>query len=267
MHAFNYHRPSTLEEVGRILGSTPDPRLLAGGQSLIPTLRQRLSEPSDLIDLGDIADLDGVRVDGNEVRVGAMTRHAEVAASAEIAGAIPGLAAMAEQIGDHQVRNQGTLGGSIANNDPAADYPAAIVALDATIETSQRQIAADDFFSSMFETALEAGEIITAVRFRIPQCSGYGKFRQPASRFALVGVMVAQYAGGVRVAVTGAGLSVFRVPEMETALASDFSAEAIRNIAIPADELNTDLHATTDYRAHLVNVMARQAVTEALATA
>jgi len=263
MYAFNYHRPSSIEEVGRILGSAPDASLLAGGQSLIPTLKQRLAEPSDLIDLNSVADLDTIDVDGDTLRIGAMARHAAVAASADVRGAIPGLSALAELIGDHQVRNRGTIGGSIANNDPAADYPAAAIALDATIETTQREIPADDFFHGLFETALEAGEIVTAVRFKVPQRAAYAKFMQPASRFALVGVMVAQYGNGVRVAVTGAGMSVFRVTEMETALATDFSAEAIRAIGVSADELNTDLHGTAEYRAHLINVMARRAVTQA----
>jgi carbon-monoxide dehydrogenase medium subunit len=266
MYAFNYHRPSSLEEVGRILDSAPGASLLAGGMSLIPTLKQRLAEPSDLVDLGGISELAGIRVEGDAVRIGAMTRHADVAASQELADAIPSLAALADQVGDHQVRNRGTLGGSIANNDPAADYPAAVVGLDATVETSQREIAAADFFAGMFETALEPGEIVTAVRFKIAESAGYGKFVQPASRFALVGVMVARYKSGVRVAVTGAGLSVFRVPAMEAALADDFSEDAIRNITVPSDELNTDLHATAEYRAHLVGVMARRAVADALAT-
>lgn len=263
MYAFNYHKPTSIDEVGRILGAAPDASLLAGGQSLIPTLRQRLAAPSDLVDLNGVAGLDGISVDGGEVRVGAMTRHAAVAASAEIRQTLPALAALAEGIGDHQVRNRGTLGGSIANNDPAADYPAAIVALDATVETTRREISGDDFFQGLFETALDEGEIVTGVRFKVPQQAAYAKFAQPASRFALVGVMVAQHAGGVRVAVTGAGMCVFRVPEMEAALASNFSADAIRDIAVPADELNTDLHGTAEYRAHLVNVMARKAVAAA----
>lgn len=263
MYAFNYHRPSSIEEIGRILGSAPDASLLAGGQSLIPTLKQRLAAPSDLIDLNTVSGLDNISVDGNEVRIGAMTRHATVAASADVKRAIPGLAALAELIGDHQVRNRGTIGGSIANNDPAADYPAAAIALAATIETTKREIIADDFFHSLFETALETGEIITAVRFKVPERAAYAKFMQPASRFALVGVMVAKHADGVRVAVTGAGLCVFRVPEMEAALAANFSAEAIRDVVVPADELNTDLHGTAEYRAHLINIMARKAITQA----
>ncbi|HLQ86359.1 MAG TPA: xanthine dehydrogenase family protein subunit M [Salinisphaeraceae bacterium] len=264
MRAFNYHRPTSLEEIGRILGSATDASLLAGGQSLIPSLKQRLAEPSDLVDLGGVPELAGIRVDGGEVRIGAMTRHADVAASKELAQRIPALAALADSIGDHQVRNRGTLGGSIANNDPAADYPAAVVGLDATVETNQREIPADEFFVDLFDTALEPGEIVTAVRFKAPEAAGYGKFPQPASRFALVGVMVARYADSVRVAVTGAGMCVFRVPEMEQALTSDFSEDAIRNITIPADDLNTDLHATAAYRAHLVGVMARKAVATAL---
>lgn len=264
MHAFNYHRPSTLDEVSRILGSAPGAKLLAGGQSLIPTLKQGLAEPTDLIDLGAIAKLKGIRVNGGEVRISAMTRHAEVGASAEVAHAIPALAAMAQNIADHQVRNRGTLGGSIANSDPAADYPAAVLALNATIETNRREIAADDFFISLFETALQPDEIITAVRFKIPERSSYIKFEQPASRFALVGVMVAKYAKGARVAVTGARMSVFRIPEMEAALARNFSVNAIRDIDVGSTDLNTDLHASAEYRASLVNVMARRAVEAAL---
>lgn len=263
MYAFNYHKPTSIDEVGRILGSAPDASLLAGGQSLVPTLKQRLAAPSDLIDLNTVAGLDEIRVDGDEVRIGAMARHAKVAASADVKQAIPALAALAESIGDHQVRNRGTLGGSIANNDPAADYPAAVVALNATVETTKREISGDDFFQGMFDTALDEGEVVTGVRFKVPQRAAYAKLEQPASRFALVGVMVAQHGDGVRVAVTGAGLCVFRVPEMEDALASNFSVDAIRDIAVPADDLNTDLHGTAEYRAHLVNVMARKAVAQA----
>lgn len=266
MQAFNYHQPDSLKEAGRVLGSARQGSLIAGGQSLIPTLKQRLSSPSDLVDLSAVDELSGIRVDRKEVRIGAMTRHAEVAASSEVKQAIPGLASLAEQIGDHQVRNRGTLGGSIANNDPAADYPAAVLALDGTIVTSKRKISAEDFFHGMFETALQPGEIVTEVRFKIPKCSGYGKFLQPASRFALVGVMVAQLKKEVRVTVTGAGLSVFRMPAMEKALAADFSADAIGSISVPADGLNNDLHGTPEYRANLINVMARKAVDEALAS-
>lgn len=267
MHAFNYHRPKTLDEVAALLGDSPDATLLAGGQSLIPTLKQRLAQPSDLIDLGGIDELRGIRTEGSRVVIGALTRHAEVAASDDVARAIPALAHMANHVGDHQVRNLGTLGGSIANNDPSADYTAAVLALNATVRTSQREIAADDFFTGMFDTALEPGEIVRAVSFPVPDRAAYVKFRHPASRYALVGVMVVQGADGVRVAVTGAGMCVFRAPEMERALSADFSPNAIRHVQVAADELNADLHASAEYRAHLVNVIARRAVERALESA
>src|SRR5699024_8006470 len=220
---------------------------LAGGQSLIPTLRQRLAQPSDLIDLNAIDELRGIHLDSGRLTIGALTRHAEVAASDEVARRIPALAHLAAYIGDHQVRNRGTLGGSLANNDPAADYPAAVLGLGATVQTGQREIAADDFFLGLFETALNEGEIIRAVSFPVPDRAGYEKFAQPASRFALVGVFVSQNGGQVRVAVTGAGACAFRVPAMEERLAGNFSPEAIEDVQVPADELNSDLHASAEY--------------------
>lgn len=260
MHAFNYHRPKTLDEAAGLLGQVEDGSLLAGGQSLLPTLRQRLAAPSDLIDLSAIGELGGIEVGNDAVTIGATTRHAEVASSDEVKRAIPALAELANHIGDHQVRNRGTLGGSVANNDPSADYPAAVLGLGATVVTSQREIAADDFFQDMFETALQPGEIIRAIRFPVPEQAAYMKFANPASRYALVGVFVSRRGGDVRVAVTGAGYSVFRATELEQALASNFSPGAVDNIRVSSDNLNSDMHASAEYRAHLVTVMTKRAV-------
>ena len=259
MYEFTYHKPGSLNDAAGLLGAE-EAKLVAGGMTLIPTLKQRLAKPSDLVDLGAIGNLKGISLDGDTLVIGAMTRHAEVNRSAVVKGAIPALAALAGLIGDPAVRNRGTIGGSIANNDPAADFPAALVSLGATVVTAKRQIAGDDFFTGMFETALGQDEIITAVRFPKPQAAAYQKFKNPASRYAIVGVFVARTAGGVRVAVTGAGPCVFRVPEMEAALARSFTADAIKDIAISDDGLNSDIHASAEYRAHLVNVMARRAV-------
>ena len=260
MYNFAYHRPASLADAVQALKSAEDGRLLAGGMTLIPTLKQRLAAPSDLIDLGAIAELKGIKEDGDAILVGALTPHAEVAGSEIVRRTIPALAALAEGIGDPQVRNRGTIGGSIANNDPAADYPAAVLGLDATVRTDRREIRADDFFKGLFETALEEGEIITAVRFPRPEKAGYAKFPNPASRYAMVGVMVAKRGSEVRVAVTGAGPCVFRVPEMEQALAGNFTPDAVKDIKVSPDGLNSDIHGSADYRAHLVTVMARRAV-------
>ncbi|MEQ8967264.1 MAG: xanthine dehydrogenase family protein subunit M [Azospirillaceae bacterium] len=260
MHAFEYHKPSSVADAVAALGKSEDGKLIAGGQTLIPTLKQRLAMPSDVVDLRAIAELKGIREDGGAIVVGAMTTHAEVAESDLVKQAIPALAALAEGIGDPQVRHRGTIGGSIANNDPAADYPGAVVGLGATVHTDKRTIAADDFFTGMFETALAEDEVITAVSFPKPEAAGYAKFPNPASRYALVGVMVAKTGGGVRVAVTGAGPCVFRVPEMESALSGGFSADAVGSVKVPADGLNTDIHASADYRSHLITVMAKRAV-------
>ncbi len=265
MYSFNYNRVKSVADAAAALGKSEDAKLLAGGQSLVASMKLRLSKPSDLIDLGTIADLQGIKVDGSTVTIGAMTRHAEVAGSAEVKKAIPALASLASGIGDRQVRNMGTIGGSVANNDPAADYPAALVGLGATIQTNKRKIAADDFFKGMFETALQAGEIITSVSFPVPKRAAYMKFKNPASRFAIVGVLVAETPSGVRVAVTGAGPGVFRVAEMEKALAAKFAPESVAGIKVPEKGLNTDIHAKADYRAHLVTVMAKRAVAAALA--
>ncbi len=263
MYDFSYHKPSSLAEAAKALGSAEDGKLMAGGMTLIPTLKQRLARPSDVIDLGGIVELKGIRRAGNALVIGAMARHAEVAHSDVVRSAIPALAELAEWIGDPQVRNRGTIGGSIANADPAADYPAAVVGLGATVETNKRKIAADDFFKGLFETALEDGEIVTAVSFPIPEKAAYMKFPNPASRYAIVGAFVAKTGGGVRVAVTGAGPSVFRVAAMEQALAKSFTPDAIKDIKVAADGLNADIHASAEYRAHLVTVMARRAVAAA----
>ena len=259
MYEFDYNRPTSLEDAARGL-SDADAKLVAGGMTLIPTLKMRLAKPSQLIDLGAIAALKGITEEGDAVVIGAMTRHAEVNRSAVVKRAIPALAALAGMIGDPAVRNRGTIGGSIANNDPAADYPAAVVALNAFVRTDKREIAADDFFTGLFETALGEGEIVTGVRFPKVAQANYQKFRNPASRYAIVGVFVARTGSGVRVAVTGAGACVFRVPAMEAALARSFTPDAIKDIAIPDTGLNSDIHASAEYRAHLVNVMARRAV-------
>ena len=259
MYEFEYHRPTSLDDAaGRL--SDEDAKLVAGGMTLIPTLKQRLAKPSQLIDLGALPQLKGIREEGDAVVIGAMTRHADVNRSDVVRRAVPALAAMAGMIGDPAVRNRGTIGGSIANNDPAADYPGAIVALNATVRTNKREIAADDFFTAMFETALEPSEIVTAVRFPTVAQANYQKFRNPASRYAIVGVFVAKTPAGVRLAVTGAGPVVFRIPEMEAALAKSFTPDAIKDIHIPDDGLNSDIHASAEYRAHLVTVMARRAV-------
>jgi carbon-monoxide dehydrogenase medium subunit len=259
MYAFQYRKANSLADAAA-LARGADAKLLAGGQSLIASMKLRLINPSDIVDLGGIKELAGIKLENNAVVIGAMTRHAAVAAAAEVQKAIPALAALAGGIGDRMVRNMGTLGGSVANNDPAADYPAALLALGATVVTDRRNVAADDFFKGLFETALQAGEIITAVSFPIPKRAAYMKFRNPASRYALVGVFVADFGNTVRVAVTGAGPGVFRVPEMEKALAAKFSPDAIANIKVPETNLNSDLHAAADYRAHLIGVMAKRAV-------
>ncbi|KAA1058990.1 FAD binding domain-containing protein [Azospirillum argentinense] len=260
MYAFTYHRPKSVADAVALLGQFEDPKLLGGGQTLLPTLKQRLARPSDLIDLGQIPELQGIREEAGGLTVGAFTRHAQVAHSDVVQHVIPALASLAEGIGDRQVRNMGTLGGSICNADPSADYPAAVVALKATVRTDRREIAGDDFFTGMFETALEPGEIVTAVHFQKPDKAAYAKFRNPASRYAIVGVFVAVFGSEVRVAVTGAGPSVFRADDMEAALAQDFRADALNGASVPAAGLNADIHASADYRAHLVRVMARRAV-------
>jgi len=262
MYDFNYHRPASVDEAVRLISEAPDGKFMSGGMTLIPTMKQRLAQPSDVIDLGALRN-SGIELAGNAVTIRAGSTHEEVALSPDVNRAIPALARLASVIGDPHVRHRGTIGGSIANNDPAADYPAACLGLAATIRTNQREIAAEDFFVDLFETALEPAEIITSVSFPVPQKAGYAKFRNPASRYAMVGVFVALTEAGPRVAVTGAGPCVFRVPEMEQALIRDFSAKALEGITIPADGLNSDIHASAEYRAHLVGVMARRATDEA----
>jgi carbon-monoxide dehydrogenase medium subunit len=263
MYNFEYHRPQSVADAAKQLGSAEEAKLVAGGMTLIPTLKQRLARPSDLVDLGRIAELKGIKREGDALVIGAMTRHADVASSDVVKGAIPALAHLADGIGDPAVRNRGTIGGSIANNDPAADYPSAVLALGATVITNKRKIAADDFFKGMFETALEPDEIITAVSFPIPEKAAYMKFPNPASRYAIVGVFVAKTRGGVRVAVTGAAPCVFRATDMEAALAKSFAPDALKGASVKADGLNSDIHASAEYRAHLVGVMARRAVAAA----
>jgi len=260
MYSFEYHRPASLAEALAKLEEAFDARPISGGMTLLPTMKQRLASPSDLIDITGLPELAGIAKEGQKLVIGAASRHYDVATSPVVAEAIPALAQLAGMIGDPHVRHRGTMGGSVANNDPNADYPAACLGLGATIITSKREIAADDFFGSLFETALEPGELVVRISYPIPQRAGYAKFRNPASGYAMVGVFVAQTGGGVRVAVTGAGAGVFRVPEMEQALSASFTPAAIENIAIDPEPLTNDLHGTPEYRAHLVNVMARRAV-------
>jgi carbon-monoxide dehydrogenase medium subunit len=260
MYDFAYHRPKSLADAVAVLKGKPEARPMSGGMTLIPTLKQRLAKPTDVVDLSGVKELAGIKVEAGGVTIGAMTRHADVASSAEVKAAIPALAHLAGHIGDPQVRNRGTMGGSVANNDPAADYPAAVLGLNATVTTNTRKIPADQFFKGLFETALGDGELITSITFPKPEKAGYMKFPNPASRYAMVGVFVAKTAGGVRVAVTGAGPMVFRVKAMEDALAKNWSSAAIKDIKVPADGLNSDIHGSAEYRAHLVNVMARRAV-------
>src|SRR3954462_1973810 len=264
MHAFEYHRPSTTKDALALGTEKPEGRYLAGGQSLVQAMKVRLSSPSDLIDLGAIGDLKALSADSGSVSIGAMVRHAEVAASPAVQKAIPALAQLAGMIGDRQVRHMGTIGGSLANSDPAADYPAAVLGLGATITTNKRKIEADKFFRGLYETALEPGELITSVSFPAPKRAAYMKFKNPASRFAIVGVFVADFGGNVRVGVTGAGPSAFRQTEMEKALSAKFASESVASIKVKPHGLNNDLHASPEYRALLVTVMARRAVEAAL---
>ena len=243
MYDFTYHCATSIEDARSMFKSCEDPVYLAGGMTMLPTMKQRLASPSDVVDLGKVEGLSGIECIGNEIVIKALTTHSEVAGSSEIAAAAPALADLAGSIGDPHVRNRGTIGGSIANNDPAADYPAALVGLGGKIVTTSRAIEADRFFTGMFETALEPGELVTEVRFLVPEAAHYMKFPNPASRYALVGVMVARTEQGVRVAVTGAGPCVFRVEEMEAALAADFRVQAIEEIAVAPDGLSNDLHA------------------------
>ncbi len=260
MYAFDYHRPASLHEAAILLADHGDNKLLAGGMSLIPSLKLRLNRHPALVDLGALHAMRGIHREGNALVIGAMTPHALVAASAEVRNTLPALADLAEGIGDPLVRNRGTLGGSLANADPAADYPAGVVGLGATVITNQRRIAGDNFFTGVFETALLPGEIITAVHFPLADKAAYAKYRQPASRFAIVGVFVAKTGNSVRVAVTGAGPAVFRLAAAEAALALHFAPSALDGITLNAADLNADIHASAEYRAHSVIEMARRAV-------
>lgn len=264
MYNFSYSRPKTIAEAVQLLKDDSEAKPLSGGMTLIPTLKQRLAQPSVLVDLSNIPGLAGIRQDGDALVIGAMTRHADVAFSSLVKQMIPALASVAEGIGDAQVRNRGTLGGSISNNDPASDYPGACIGLNATITTTARELTAEDFFTGMFTTALKDGELVVSVRFPKPSRAAYAKFPNPASRYAVAGVFVAETASGIRVAVTGAGPGVFRVPEMEEALSRSFTPDAIADIRLAANDMNADLHASAEYRAHLVTVMAKRAVQAAI---
>ena len=262
MYETNYHRPSSVSEAVSLLTNSSDAKILAGGHTLIPTMKQRLASPSDVIDIRHIGEIQGIDVDQDAVKIGAGVPHAKVASSSEIQNAIPALSELASLIGDPHVRHMGTIGGSLANNDPTADYPAAVLGLGATITTNERQIIADDFFKGLFETALNENEVITEISFPIPEKASYKKFPNPASRYAMAGVFVAKCSdGSVRVAVTGAGNNgVFRHTEMENALKSNWSEDAVRNIAVNASDMTADIHGSSEYRANLVSVMARRAV-------
>lgn len=264
MYSFTYHKPESTKSATSLASSANEAKFLAGGMTLLPTMKQRLASPANLVDLGAIGELRGIEADAKSVTIGAMTRHVEVATSVVVAKAIPALADLAGMIGDPAVRNRGTIGGSVANNDPAADYPAAVLALGATVYTNKRRLPAEQFFKGLFETALEDAEMIVKINFPIPEKAAYEKFRNPASRYAIVGVFVAKGPAGLRVAVTGAGSDgVFRATDFEKALATNFSPKAIENIAISPEGLNSDIHADAEYRAHLIGVMARRAVAKA----
>jgi len=265
MYSFNYHRPTTLDDAAKMRADCEDAVFLAGGQTLIPTLKQRLAAPTDVIDLGGVAGLTGIDVNDRRVIIGAMTRHAEVARSSSVRKVLPVLCSLAGQIGDGQVRNRGTIGGSIANSDPAADYPAAVIGLGATVHTNKRAIAAADYFKDLFETALQPGEIVRSIEFPVPKRAAYCKFPNPASRYAVAGVLVADFAGSIRVGVTGAGPCAFRAVDLERALNAKLSPQAVDAVEIEYDRFNSDLHATAEYRANLVRVMARRAVAALIA--
>src|SRR5450631_1602043 len=266
MYAFTYHRPMTVRQAAGLLAKHGDAKLLAGGHTLIPTMKLRLAGPPQIVDMSKIEGLSGIEVKGRSVIIGAMTPHAEVATSPLVQQAIPALAALAGRIGDPAVRHRGTIGGSVANNDPNADYPAGCLGLGATIVTNKRRIAADDFFTGMFSTALEDGEIITKISFPIAKKAAYEKFKHPASGFALVGVFVSKRSSDIRVAETGAGSNgVFRVKSFEEALKKRFAAKSLEGMTIPATGMNSDIHASPEYRAHLVGVLARRAVAKATA--
>ncbi len=264
MYETKYHKASSLDDAVAALGAAEDGKVLSGGQTLLPTMKQHLAAPTDVVDVRSIDGMKGICMDDGSITIGAATAHADVAGNADVQAHIPALAKLAGGIGDPAVRAVGTIGGSIANNDPAADYPSAVLGLGATVVTNTREISADDFFQGMFTTALEDGEIITAVRFPIPSKAGYAKFPNPASRYAMVGVFVSESGGAVRVAVTGAGSDgVFRHGGLESALGAEFSGASADGVAASADGMLSDIHASADYRAHLVNVMAKRAVDSA----
>ena len=262
MYAFTLERPASVADAAKLAAAGG--KLLAGGQTLLASMKLRLAAPEQLVDLGGIKELAGIKKEGNAFVIGAMTRHLDVGANAEIKAAFPALAWLADHIGDRQVRAMGTIGGSLANNDPSACYPSAVLGSGATVITSKREIAADDFFQGLFATALEEGELITAVRFPVPKRAAYEKLRQKASNFPLVGIFVTQGDGGVRVAVTGAGNGVFRHQGLEDALAKSFTPESAAGVKIDASDLNSDLHATAAYRANLISVLTQRAVRKAL---
>ena len=264
MYSFEYHRPDSVQNAAALRADADDAIYLAGGQTLIPTLKQRLASPTDVIDLSRVAGLRGIQVTNDRVSIGAMTTHGEVASSADVKRAIPALSYLASEIGDAQVRNRGTIGGSVANSDPAADYPAAVIGLGATVRTHRRTIAADAYFRDLFETALEAGELICALEFPIPKRAAYRKFPNPASRYAVVGVFVADFGGRIRVGVTGAGPCAFRATELEAALSRKLDPASVDSVEIEYDRFNTDMHASAEYRANLVRVMAKRAVSDLL---
>lgn len=263
MSSVHYHRPASAAEAVKLLAQHGDDKLLAGGQSMLPSVKLGLLAPDGYIDLGGIPDLQGICVEGNHVVIGAMTSHSTVAASKDVQRMIPALADLAGHIGDRAVRNRGTLGGSLAHSDPAACYPAAVLGLGATIHTHSRKIAADDYFKGLFETALQPGELITAVSFPAPKKAAWQKFKQPASRFSIVGVFVAQTASGVRVAVTGAGACAFRVKALEDRLGAKWAPDSCDGVTVPAAGLSSDLHGSAEYRAHLIPVLAKRAVAAA----
>ena len=260
MYDFSYHKANSVDDAVAAMGNADDGKFVAGGQTMLPTMKHRLASPSDVIDLGGVSDLVGIANEGDALVIGAMTTHAAVAVSTEVQSAIPALAKLAGNIGDPAVRNRGTLGGSIANNDPAADYPAAVIALGATVKTNKREIAGDDFFTGMFETALEEDELITAVSFPIPATAAYIKFENPASRYAIVGAFIAKTVDGNRVAVTGATPCAYRGMKFEKVLNEDFSSNACDAVEVSVDRMNSDIHASAEYRAHLVKVMVKRAV-------
>lgn len=261
MYSVNYHRASSVADAVKLIKKSDDAKLVSGGQTLIPTMKSRLAAPSDLVDLRHIAELKGIKISGRNVTIGAGTTHAEVAANEKLMKVCHAICGLAAHIGDPHVRHMGTIGGSVANNDPAADYPAALLALGATVHTNKREIAADKFFKGLFETALKDDEIVTAVSFTAPSRCGYAKFPNPASRYAMTGVFVAKDKDGVRVAVTGAGDDgVFRSREIERALAKKFDSSALEGVAVPTASLMSDIHASAEYRGNLISVMARRAV-------